>query len=88
MVELNKDEINLIKKYLNNESNLDNLILKKIFTSYFPELDYEEYKLSNIWHNLIFLEFQELIIKKTTTIEKKEHDFNNLWGKGDIGPVG
>ena len=89
MGNLNKDEIKLIKKFVNKiDLNLDEGLRQKLFDSFYPFLDYSEFQKANIWESIIFVEFQYLIKYSPIKKEKKPLNNDNLWGKSAVGPVG
>lgn len=89
---LNYPQLFLIKEFVNNRiSSLPESLRKAIFTSYYPQLDYYEFKNSDIWESLLYNDFQELIEEKELHPSDKEIQIiqnKNLWGKSDPGPVG
>lgn len=89
---ITKEEINLIKLFLNKNKDLDNNLRKKLFKRFYPSLEYYKYKDSNIWESIIYLEFQYLINDSLNKIQYKSNKKNSiskgLWGNSDLGPVG
>lgn len=92
MDSLNKPQMVLIIDFVNKRINsLPDSLRRYFFNKYYPQLNYSEFRVSDIWENLIFLEFQELIEEKEDKSTKKNQSFSSnksLWGISSVGPVG
>jgi hypothetical protein len=91
MGNLNKPQEFIIKDFVNKRINsLPDNIRKFLFQKFYPKLNYSEFKSSDMWESLIFLEFQHLIEEnvnlKPQNISK--YDSKSLWGNSEPGPVG
>lgn len=83
--------IDKIKKILeeNPDKIKSDLIKKELFNIYFPSLNYKEYKNSDLWYTIIFLDLGIQVSSKVNKKNlKKPSDLKELWGSGDVDPVG
>ena len=92
MGHLSNKEERILKNFLNlKRKNIPNLLRKKLFQKYYPNLDYKEFMYADLWISILFCDYQYLINdnynNKISNIKNISNN-KNLWGKGDIGPVG
>ena len=91
MGNLNKPQEFIVKDFVNKRINsLPDNFRRFLFQKFYPKLDYNEFKSSDLWESLIFLEFQYLIEENINLKPQNtpKYDSKNLWGNSEPGPVG
>ena len=85
---MKQSSLKSLRKIYKGQEDLNNYpeLKKDIFELYFPQLDYKEYKNSDIWYSVVYLDCG--FIDTVGCEDDGTPVLNDLWGDNDVGPVG